>query len=303
MLFTHLINPFAAPAGSAAERSQRVTFAALRRALAEVPVESVELIAAAFPDDLAGLEKPAIALPPLTRRVGEVAHLAWKDPLPIFAEVLSLAALHGRGEYVIFTNMDICPQPYFYTALAAMVRAGEECAYVIPRRTIASGYDSPDQLPAMYAEAGQPHEGFDCFIFPRAWIGRFDLGDLCIGAPDFDLALILNLEVLTGFKTKVLWNQFLTFHIGDDKPWCDHHELNDHNSREAKALCARLEQRVGKVPSRSNFQFIKTWLMQEAPPPASRRERLLNRARQISAEWRNRWLVRRFRRELGQPGW
>ncbi len=303
MLFSHLINPFAAPADSASAKCQRVTFAALRRALGEVPEGSVELIAAGFPEDLAQMEPPAIPLPPLSRKVAEVAHLEWKAPLPIFQEVLSLAAKHGRGDYVIFTNMDICPQPYFYKALTTMVSAGGECAYVIPRRTIPSGFDAAEQLPAMYAVAGQPHEGFDCFLFPRSWIEKFDLGDLCIGAPDYDLALILNLEALTGFKTKVLWNQFLTFHIGDDKAWEDHHVLNAHNSREAKALCARLEERVGSVPRRSNFQFIKTWLMQEAPPPATHGERLLNRARQLSAEWRNRWLVRRFRRELGQPGW
>ena len=65
--------------------------------------------------------------------------------------------------------------------------------------------------------------------------------------------LILNLEALTQFDTAVLWNQFLTFHLGDDKSWSGRSELNAHNDREARAILARLEQRLGKIPARSKF--------------------------------------------------
>lgn len=305
MLFSHVINPFVARPDSEHEFAQRVTWAALERGLDEgrrAGIE-VELLGAVFPDDVPSVRPSARPLPHLTKCVSDIVKLDRVVPLPLCADVLRLAQEHGRGEYVVFTNMDICPQPYFYRALARMVGGRHDAAFVIPRRTIPARFTSVEQLPEMIREAGMPHEGFDCFVFPRAWIERLDLGTLCLGIPGFDLMLILNLEALTQFHTSVLWNQFLTFHLGDDKSWSGRSELNAHNDNEARAILARLEQRLGRIPARSKFEYIRTWLLREPPPPAPLPLRVLRQAQQRFAEWCNRRLVRTFRRELDLASW
>ena len=305
MLFSHVINPFVARAGSEHEFAQRVTWTALERALDEgrkANVE-VELLGAVYAADVASVRPSAVALPHLSKCVSDIVPLEKVVPLPLCADVFRLAHEQGSGEYVIFTNMDICPQPYFYRALARMIGDRHDAAFVIPRRTIPARFTSTEQLPEMLREAGTPHEGFDCFVFPRHWIERLDLGTLCLGIPGFDLVLILNLEALTQFRTAVLWNQFLTFHLGDDKSWSGRSELNAHNDGEARAILARLEQRLGKIPARSKFEYIRTWLLREPPPPAPLPTRALRQAQQRFAEWRNRRLVRTFRRELDLATW
>ena len=303
ILFSHVINPFVARPGSEHEFAQRVTWAALARAIKEADGIGVELLGAVFPSDLPAVCAPAIPLPHLQTRISDLLPLGRTVPLPLCADVLRLAHEHGRGEYVVLTNMDICPQPYFYRALARMIGGRRDASFVIPRRTIPARFDSAEQLPEMIREAGTPHEGFDCFVFPRTWIERLDLGRLCLGIPGFDLMLILNLEALTGFKTAVLWNQFLTFHLGDDKSWSGQGELNAHNDAEARAILARLEDRIGEIPARSIFEYIRTWLLRTPAPPAPLAVRAWRQARRRFAEWRNRRLVRAFRRELDLASW
>jgi hypothetical protein len=305
MLFSHVVNPFVTAPDSEHGRAQRITFAALRRAVEEGTRRgvAVEVLGAVFPEDAAAVEPPARAVPDLRRRVNDVAALGCRAPYPLFHDILQVAAEHGLGSYVIFTNMDICPQPYFYVALERMIGGREDAAFVIPRRTISSRFTEPGQLAEMYAEAGKAHEGFDCFVFPRAWIGRLDLGALCIGIPNFDLALIQNLEVLSGYRTHVLWNQFLTFHVGDDKSWKDRAELNDHNLREAHMVADRLIAKHGPPPLRSKFEYASVWIRHRAVPPAPLWFRVLRRLQQGHAERRNHALVRRCRREFGMPPW
>ena len=305
MRFSHVINPFPAPPAGEHGRAQAITYAALRRALADAEKHGLaaELLAVTFPGEEAAIEPPARALPLLKNRVSDVAPLSGSAPYPLLDEILALAHAEGHGDYVVFTNMDICPQPYFYRALAEMLEGGGEQALVIPRRTISAEFTTPRELEAMYRETGIPHEGFDCFVFPRAWIPRFDLRRLCIGIPSFDLALILNLEAMTHFRTRVLWEQFLTFHLGDEKSWKTRAELNAHNLAEARAIAAQLEQDHGPIPPCSKFEFIRVWLTQERRPRAPALDRIWNRLRQETSQWRNRWLVRKFRRELALPNW
>jgi len=305
MHFTHIINPFVAPAGSPHALAQPITFAALRRAIADAAAQDirVEVLAPVFPDDEPAVEAPAKALPLLTRTVSDVVPLSAPAPFPLCQDVLQIGADHGSGEYVVFTNMDICPQPYLYRALAAMIAGQPDRAFVIPRRTIAARFTDPSQLSEMLAEPGVPHEGFDCFVFPRKWVSKFDLGNLCLGIPSWDLALILNLDVVTGFKLKVLWNQFLTFHLGDDKDWKTRRELLDHNDAEFTACAHRLREHVGRIPARSKFEYAQVWVTGCSKPPAPAWMRILRRLEQSAAEWRNRWMVRQFRRELGVPSW
>jgi hypothetical protein len=91
--------------------------------------------------------------------------------------------------------------------------------------------------------------------------------------------------------------------VGDDKGWKSRRELLDHNDAESTASADRLRRKVGRIPLRSKFEYAQVWVTQCPVPPAPLALRILRRLQQEAAEWRNRWLVRRFRRELGSPSW
>jgi len=116
MLFFPCHQPIRRRPDSEHEFAQRVTWAALERALDEgrrADVE-VELLGAVYPVDVPAVRPSAVTLPHLSKCISDIVPLERPMPLPLCADVLRLALEHGRGEYVIFTNMDICPQPYFY---------------------------------------------------------------------------------------------------------------------------------------------------------------------------------------------
>jgi len=236
-------------------------------------------------------------------RIDHVLGLPFTAPFPHCKDVLDIGFRHGTGEYLIFTNMDICPQAYFYEALDRLIGRNPEAALVIPRRTISDSYRSPSDLPAMYRKPGSPHEGFDCFVFPRAWVPRLDLGALCLAIPSFDLALIMNLDVLSGFRCRVLWSQFLTFHLGDDKSWSSQSLLNDHNTREALNVAQRLRAQVGELPHRSKLEYAEVWLTRGTPPPCPPPIRIASRLQQKAREFHARWIVRSFRKQAQLPAW
>lgn len=304
MLFSHVINPFAAPPESEAARTQRITFAAIRRAVAEAATHGieVEVLGAIFPEDTSAIEPPVRSLPLLGRRISELGPFPGAQ-YPLCGDILRVGGEQGTGDYLIFTNMDICPQPYFYRALARMIGGRSDAALVIPRRTISARWTDPAQLDAMCAESGIAHEGFDCFVFPRSWVKKLDLGNTCVGIPFFDISLIQNLDAIGGFRAELLWHQFLTFHLGDDKTWKGKQELSEFNLREAKEAAARLAAEYGPVPSRSRFEYASVWLDNGTPPPARLGVRVLRRVQQVIAEWRTRWLVRGFRRVVGLTDW
>jgi hypothetical protein len=305
MQFSHVINPFTAKPGSVHDVAQTITYAALRNALREAGAHGIEaeLLGVSFLDEAAAILPPAIPFPVLKTHVDDVAEFPTPAPYPLVREVLALGWEHGAGEYLVFTNMDICPQPYYYRALAELVREHPHLPLVITRRTIDGRFNSADQLAEMYRERGISHEGFDCFVFPREWTPKLDLGALCLGIPYFDYALIMNLEVLSGFKTRIFWNQFLTFHIGDDKVWNTKRDLQNHNTAEATAIADRLAARAGGIPLRSKFEWLRTWMTQEPAPRAPFLKKLAVRVAQQRAEYKASRVVRPFRKALKLASW
>lgn len=296
--FTHLINPFRTDSPEHA-RAQEITFAAMRNAIREAQRHriEVELLAAVLEGDERAIEPPARRLPPLRRALADVLPMERPRRLPLFADLMQLAYEHGRGDYVIFTNMDISPQVDFYYVIQRLLPKDPQRprALVINRRTISAHYTGPEQLREMYQEQGVPHEGFDCFVFPRAWIPQLLLGDLPIGTAGFDQVLLANLEILTGCRTDVLYRQRLTFHLGDDKAWARESEVYQFSKRETARVMRELRPRCPRIPVRSRFVYVYHIATREPPPPASLLTRIYCRLKLELKERLYTWKIRRIR--------
>ncbi|NEQ76704.1 MAG: hypothetical protein F6K23_28910 [Okeania sp. SIO2C9] len=95
----------------------------------------------------------------------------------------------------------------------------------------------------MYAEKGERHPGYDCFVFKRSLYPKFNLGLLCIGAVYFDRCLYINF-LLNSDKFAEFKDLYLTFHLGDDRRWTNK-KLKDyrlHNSKEIIKIIRKYEE-------------------------------------------------------------
>ncbi len=237
----HLVHPGVVPAGSDLVVAQPVTFQAMRLArefARNDPQVEVDLLAAQHADE------PRVPLPDCFRRTADISRSA-TDIKP-FRIVRKLALIQdlldrlhhdsGRADYLIYSNVDIAPQPYFYLTVAACIRQGLD-AFIVNRRTIPGHYDSPSQLPLMYAEPGDKHPGWDCFVFKRSLYPHFQLGQVLIGSSWFGRAMICNLALLAE-RFKIFEDLHLTFHIGNRRVWKDENlaDYNLHNREECRKI-------------------------------------------------------------------
>jgi len=287
--FTHIVNPFTPKPGSEHDRAQRVTLASMRTArdAARDAGVGVEQLAAAFEADQLCIVDPLRPTAPLERSAQDFAALAGVRPLPLIAEILERAAVEGSGDYLVYTNIDIGLQPRFYEAMDARLRrdehgGGEARPLVINRRTISARYAGPEDLGAMYRDRGKRHPGYDCFVFPRAWVGRMRLGDALVGAPWLGSLIVTNLDALSGWRVVIERLAHLTFHLGDDKAWSDDTDLARHNITEAQRAIDALAEEHGPVPRGSEFDRLRA-RAHGRPIPA---RPLRARARRASEGWR-----------------
>ena len=165
--------------------------------------------------------------------------------LPLLGDILTTAAANSQAEYFIFTNVDIGVMPYFYKSVAAYISRGHD-AFTINRRTISDDYQDLSEIPLMYAEIGQPHRGWDCFVFQRQAISNFNLGTVCVGAPLVGLALISNL-IAFARNFRQFEQEHLTFHMGNDRSWnkSPYKEYADHNQQQVLQILRELDEQCG----------------------------------------------------------
>jgi hypothetical protein len=287
--FTHIVNPFTPKSGSEHERAQRITLASMRDAIEEATSAglTVEALGAAFEIDAPAVAEPLRPTAPLERSAQDFPALAGVRPLPLLAEILARGAEEGAGDYLVFTNIDIGLQPHFYVAVDARLRRDERAGratrpLVINRRTIADHYPGPEELDAMRADRGRRHPGFDCFVFPRAWVARMQLGDALVGAPWLGSLLVANLDALSGWRVTIERFAHLTFHLGDDKAWSSDTDLARHNIETATACIERLADDHGPAPRGCEFDRLRA-RAQGRPIPA---RPLRARLRRSSEKWR-----------------
>lgn len=240
----HVVSPF--DSAGPAERIQGLTFAAMQQA-AEFAAASGEVLtppsicfrAAVLDSDVPFAARFFPDTVPLGRSAAVVKSFQVPRQLPLVFDIVE-AAVDDGCDYIIVTNVDICPLPHFYRAVARLLDLGFD-ALIINRRTLAEGPAEPSLLPLWCADPGRPHEGHDCFVFTVAAAKRFVRNNACVGAGGVMRGLIYNM-VATASRMLILTDAHLTCHLGDDKTWT-RPELRDyieHNWVEAVTVLRRL---------------------------------------------------------------
>ncbi len=173
----------------------------------------VKLYTAQFPTDRHLVPDGLIPTPDLDRTLKDVSGIEEGKHLPLLADVLTRAAEISNAAFIVYSNMDIVPVPWFYNSVAALLDLHKCDALIVNRRRVdESLIASPDLL---FAEAGLPHPGYDCFILRRELVPRLMLGAVAVGAPGVGFMLAHNLFLVAN-KCVVEADKHLTVHAGFD---------------------------------------------------------------------------------------
>ena len=177
----HIVNPVRAGAGSDLLTAQPVTFETMRRArdFSRARVD-VELLTTQYPDETDLVPEGFRSAGDLARSALDCGPFRVPRRLPLIGEIVDRLAGSSRADVLVYTNVDIALQPYFYDVVARLVALGHD-AFAVNRRTIPEGQELPDRLPFLYARLGEPHPGWDCFVFRRELGARIKLGSILIG--------------------------------------------------------------------------------------------------------------------------
>lgn len=212
--FTHIINPVALAPDHELMQAQPITFASMLQAkeLAEQNGIQVQLMTTQYPEDRTIIPPYFQQLPDLERSILDIRSFSRPRKLPLIADIISRLYTYSDTPYLIYTNVDIGLLPNFYLRVAELIEQGHD-ALIINRRRIPSIYTSPDDLPAIYADRGLPHPGFDCFVFHRDLFPKFRLDTICIGIPFIGVTLAHHLFAFAQ-SPRLIDEEHLTFHIG-----------------------------------------------------------------------------------------
>jgi len=138
--------------------------------------------------------------------------LSHKAKLPLLRSILHAGHAHGRGTYLVYSNIDIGLQRDAYVQLAALlVRSPQTPISAIREEfenaggafSLADGYRSRGR--------GLPHPGHDLWAFPRSWAPSLSLGDVALGVSLVATAFNQALLTRAGCQLTLL-SRHLTFH-------------------------------------------------------------------------------------------
>ncbi|MCG3119031.1 MAG: hypothetical protein ALAOOOJD_01359 [bacterium] len=247
----HIINPVVVEQASDLYLAQPITFETMKTAQKFATGQvAVDLFTAQFKEDRilvpAGFQLTA----DLERSVLDLGTFQKKRKLPLLADILGRLYAATDAEYCIYTNVDIAVQPHFYVAVNALIEKGYD-AFVINRRTVDAVYSRPAEIPLMYAEVGEKHPGYDCFVFRRDVFPQYQLDAVCLGILWIDDILIWNL-VCHAQNFSVFRKLHLTFHLGDSQTWLkqkysDYYAYNREAARRALAVLERTHGPLEKI--------------------------------------------------------
>jgi hypothetical protein len=253
----HVINPAVVGPASDLFSAQPITCETMRiardfsRGQAEVGLYAVQFIN----EPRLALPREFEALPDLRRSIADIRPFKQRRKLPLMKDILDALHAASQAEYLIYTNADIALQPFFYRLAARLAGQGYD-AFIINRRTIPGKYARPDEIPLMYAEPGEPHQGWDCFVFRRSLYPRFRLGTACVGSGWIGRVMITNLAALAK-KFEIFTELHATFHIGNQKTWQtpQWNDYLEHNKNECRIVLEEFDRKYGpfdrsKLPGR-----------------------------------------------------
>lgn len=257
--FAHIINPFVSAPNTEHGIASRITYASQNTAIdssrqAGIEVETKAII---LPGDETAIQAPAQLGGYLQRTVQDIRPLRPKRLCPLIADILATGSASTACSHVIYTNMDIGLQPDFYKRLQSLIntRFDSDTPFIVYRRNIPGHYNDIEQPPLMLGEPGEVAYGFDCFVFPKAYVSQLDLGQCCIGAARFDYLMFMALDAASGFRMQRVNDIPFTFHIGNDISRSGQIDYIEHNLAESIAAIRRMRQRYD-VPEDSQFDRL-----------------------------------------------
>jgi len=263
----HIVNPF--NADDEHLKIQEITLQSIYNAKSNSENVNVVNSAIVFNEDKNTVPPYFDNTKALTRSVLDVNSGLKNRSLPILADILTAGAEAIQADYIIYTNIDIGVQPNFYQSIVEFIAEGYD-AFAINRRRVSEKYTNVDQLNQIYAESGEMHIGYDCFVFKANLLPQFKLHNVCIGIPFVDSALLFNLIAFSD-NFKLFTNKHLTFHIGYDlvKNWGAKSFVN-HNKKEYQKVLKEIKGdiKLKNVPG-SGYSFFKRhykWLMNPTIP-------------------------------------
>lgn len=231
MKFAHIINPVKVPSHTGLGVAQQITFESIHTALKYTSGRTdVSIYAVCFKEDREVIPGWVHVLPTLEQSVLDLGTFSSNKKYPLLTDVLN-AVGDTDADFIIFSNMDISLQPFFYDAVRTILLRDSLDALVVNRRGIPTSYNSLNQMPLMFAEPGMPHPGFDCFIFSKKLLPELVLANVCVGVSFSEVSLMHNL-IAFAKKIHLEDNLRLTFHIGTEvMPPLDP-EFYNHNRKE-----------------------------------------------------------------------
>lgn len=237
MKIGHIINPVNIGKTSDLYLAQPVTFQSMKVAK-NISKFSDNIIqyTIGYEEDVAIFPTDFKQLPLLKKSVMDVGTFEKDRKLPLIKDILLSLKEESDLDYIIYTNVDIAVMPYFYDYIFDKIKNGSD-SLIINRRVI----KETENLNFMFAEVGDAHPGFDCFVFKKELLTSFILNNVCIGANWIGRAMITNLLVHSK-KLEIITDAHLTFHIGEDGAWLieNFSEFDDHNKAEVYNIIHKL---------------------------------------------------------------
>lgn len=211
----HVLNAFA----TRSSRDQEVFTATLDSHLAarRFDGERVAHLAITFPDEHALASHELYDAHAIVERRGPDDGIG-PGSRPALFELLEIAAeADVPGDFVVYTNIDICLQPAFYRGVRHLLACGAD-SLIINRRTVLEWELGDPAAGLAQFDLGEIHPGMDCFVFPRSWVERFEATGAIVGHGHVMRGLLYNL-VAHAEALVVLTKAAMTYHFDDDRPW------------------------------------------------------------------------------------
>ena len=259
--YTHILNPISQITNPQLFQAQTITFETLELALKYAKAENlwIEPYFVVVGDEKLPEQSAYAKSSRIHKSVLDYGKFSQPRKLPLVRHLFETAYMNSNADYIIFTNIDIGLLPHFYQVVNDIILSGV-CSFTITRRTLVLQNPANIQLATLFAEIGQPHRGWDCFIFPRVFIPKMILENLCTGAPLVGLGIIANMMAIDpGFKE--FKHLHLTFHIGNDRAWNKpvNNEYIAHNRSELSVCLYKLNAEYGNFPKGSPPKKYLSW--------------------------------------------
>lgn len=243
----HVLNPFHAPESSDNYLAQPITYQSMSDAIdfARNYVQ-VDVLNVHMPNEQP-VTHPVFTYTQALTESSKDYLPDYPKSLPLLRDILSTAAKYSEYDWLIYTNVDIALTPSFYRAILEYIDDGHD-AIIINRRTITKKISARDQIANSYSQIGRKHPGFDCFVFRREMVEKFQIFDTLVGVHLIGRILIWN--ILKHARSVIVEKEcHLTFHIGDDVPSKDVGEVSiiAHNFNQAEKFWEQLKKEEGAL--------------------------------------------------------